>query len=135
MNYIFQVTEMLEPNGSSYTCPATIFLDDFPNLYKFQSDVNSLVRVNYLNEIIASLQNLLESTSVESYKWGHEIYSIICDGNYCRCHDNFSSTPEKLADAELILSTDEVLQLMTDWRAFVIQWRIEIVGQDPNLFT
>ncbi len=134
MNYIFQVTEMLEPNGSSYTCPATIFLDDFPNLYKFQSDVNYLDGVSYLNEIIAALQSLLDSTSVESYEWGGEIYRIICDAEFCRCHDNYDSTPEKLADAELVLPTNEVLQLMIDWRAFVAQWRVEYLGQDPGLF-
>ncbi len=89
--------------------------------------------VNYLNQIIASLQSLLDSTSVESYEWGGEIYSIICDAEFCRCHDNFDSTPDRLADVELVLPTNEVLQLIIDWRAFVIQWRIEYLGQDPNL--
>jgi hypothetical protein len=134
MNYIFQVTERFGPNGSSYTRPATIFLDDFPNLYKFQSDVNYFDRVSYLNEIIAALQSLLDSTSVESYEWGGEIYRIICDADFCRCHDNFDSTAEKLAEVELVLPTNEVLQWAIEWRDFVIQWRIEYLGQDPSLF-
>lgn len=135
MQYIFDYYEVTEPNGSTNTRPTVVILDDIPNRDKLEADISYLVHVNYLEEIIDALQGLLNSVNIEPYEWGHEIYSIICDGNYCRCHDNFSSTPEKLADAELILSTDEVLQLMTDWRAFVIQWRIEIVGQDPNLFT
>lgn len=103
-------------------------------LFKLKPDISYLVNVNYLEEIIAALQGLLNSVNIEPYEWGHEIYEIICDRNYCRCHDNYDSTPERLADAELVLPTNEVLQLIIDWRACVVQWRIEYLGQDPNLY-
>jgi hypothetical protein len=134
MNYIFKILEQEMPNGSNFTMPNVIFLDNIPNLGKFAADIIFHDDIKDIDQIIESLHVQLSSDNIEPYTWGYEIYSVICDGEYCRCHDNFSSTPEKLADAELILPTSEVLQLMIDWRAFVVKWRVEYLGQDPNLF-
>ncbi len=134
MNYIFKVLDQRGANGTYYTRPFVVFIDNIPNLSKLADDVSYHLNVNDIDIIIESLQAQINSSSLESYIWGDEIYSVICDGEYCRCHDNYDSTPEKLADAELVLPTNEVLQLMIDWRAFVVKWRVEYLGQDPNLF-
>lgn len=133
MNYIF---EIINQNGASgtYTRPFVTFIDNTPNLSKLADDISYHRDVNDIDLIIASLQAQISSSNIEPYIWGDEIYSVICDSEYCRCHCNYNSTPDRLADAELVLPTNEVLQLITDWRAFVVQWRIEYLGQDPNLF-
>lgn len=135
MNYIFKVVEQEGPNGSTYCIPYVTLLDNVPNRGKFQADLSNLDDVDYLNEIVTSLQALIESTETEPYEWGHEIYEIICDAEFCRCHEIYLARGANLALPELVLPTAEVLQLVIDWRAYVIQWRIHYLEQDPNLFT
>ncbi len=134
MNYIFKILEQEMPNGSNYTQPFVTFLDNIPNFENLSDDLSNLDDVDYLNEIVTSLQALIDSTETEPYEWGHEIYEIICDAEFCRCHEIYLATGANLAVPELVLPTAEVLQLIVDWRAFVIQWRIDYLGQDPNLF-
>ena len=134
MNYMFKILHQEEPDGTTYTRPMVTFLDSITNSGKLAADIIFHKDVDDIDNIIESLRAQINSSIIEPYTWGYEIYSVICDGEYCRCHDNFSSTPEKLADAELILPTSEVLQLMIDWRAFVVKWRVEYLGQDPALF-
>lgn len=134
MKYKFTINTFSKPNGSSYTTPATIFLEDFPNQDKFQSDFNMIDDVSYLDQIITGLHNLIDLSSVEPYEWGREIYTIVCDAQFCKCHDNFETTPTYFPEAELVFPTNEILQLLLEWREFVIQWRINYLGQDPALF-
>ena len=96
--------------------------------------MNQLIEIDYLDEIIDALQSLVNGTRVEPYNWGHEIYDIRSDAQNCSCHHTFLRRQGR-ADLELVLPTVEVLSWIIEWKAFVIQWRIDYLGQDPTLFT
>ncbi|MEZ4799966.1 MAG: hypothetical protein R2809_09380 [Flavobacteriales bacterium] len=48
MNYIFKVVEDVETNNSMNTDPATVFLDNIPNIGSFQTDMNQLIEISGL---------------------------------------------------------------------------------------
>jgi hypothetical protein len=134
MNYQFQNIKLSNPVGSFINMPSMALLDTEHRYSKLQCDIGRIVILKDITDIIKALQQLMDVAKKETYEFGYEIYLIVCDADNCKCYDIFKYDEDNIPDPQLIVPASKMLQLMIDWKEYIIQWRIDYLGEDPNLY-
>lgn len=124
MEYSFKNYTITSPLGVVYTLPLVLIVDADKYGEYFNGEINSLTYIPNLTEITDSLQQLKNKT-LESFTFGYEVYAIVCDHEFCRCYNVLKNKGDDWGEPEAVIPIDEVLQLMIDWRNYVIEWEKE----------
>jgi hypothetical protein len=115
MKYNFEDYGYYDERYNEQRNGANIYIDNsdaYGNL--FATEIRNLSD-DYLNEIVPSLQKVL-SGELEQYDFGYEIYSIDCRKDISQVIDTFDGW-KSIAE----IPTQEVYELMRDWRAFKLE--------------
>jgi hypothetical protein len=118
MKYSFNKGEIISPVGIKSEFP-TIMIEDSQKYGEyFASEIFNLYRnLDYVREIVSKLEEVLNG-DINFYEgFGFEVYMIECDKDNAVVKNIFEDDK-----VDAIIPTQEVYELMRDWRDYLIDY-------------
>lgn len=115
MKYKFEKYNYLDERDNINKSTSIILIENEENYGEhFSTEIKNL-KLDYLNEIITSLEQVL-SGELENYDFGYEVYSIECKKEISLVIDTYN-------DWKCIseITTQEIYEFIRDWRNYLIE--------------
>jgi hypothetical protein len=119
MKYHFSINSYLEPNSGKPNTSPLISIENQENYGWFFIDeiINLSTNLDYVKEIVTKLEALING-EIEFYEgFGYEMYMIECDKENAQVKNIYEEDK-----VEAIIPTEEIYELMRDWRDYLINY-------------
>jgi hypothetical protein len=116
MEYKFGIGTVNYPDGYTRKFPSINIEDSTKYGMFFNAEIANINHANYVKELVDDIEKVMLGIHEQS-DFGFELYSIECKKESTNVVNIFENNK-----IEAVIPTQEVYELMRDWRDYLIEW-------------